>query len=89
MKFSEVRKAAINIGTTLVTATPWILHSLNEEPFKGTSTATVVSCLLGLLGVAMHYQVPNTTNDPAVAATQSVVLKDSVAHRAGGMFQSP
>lgn len=76
MSLSSIRKSVINVLTIVVTATPWILSEMNVEPFKGTATAAVVSSVLGLIGVALHYKVPNTTTDPTVAATQSVKLVD-------------
>lgn len=74
MNLTAIRKSVLNVLTAVVTATPWILNALHQAPFQGTTTATVVSSLLGLLGVALHYLVPNTTTDPAVAAAQSVKL---------------
>lgn len=83
MQFSEVRKTVINVLTAVVTATPLILHELNQAPFQGTQVATTVSVVLGVIGLIAHYLVPNTTTDPAVAAAQSVKLvgPSAVVHK--------
>lgn len=74
MNLTAIRKSIINVLTVLVTVTPWVLKALDEPPFQGTATATVVSSLLGLVGVLTHYKVPNVTTDPVVAASSSVKL---------------
>lgn len=78
MNFTAIRKSVINVLTVVVTATPWILNAMHQPPFQGTETATLVSALVGVLGVALHYKVPNTTTDPTVAAEQSVKLVNPV-----------
>jgi hypothetical protein len=75
MQFSEIKKSAIAVATLVVSVTPWILRAMEVEPFKGTAAATFVSSVLGVLGIVAHYLVPNTTDDPLVAARSSVVLK--------------
>lgn len=82
MSFSSIRKSVINVFTVIVTATPWILSAMSVPPFKDTATAVVVSSVLGLIGAALHYKVPNVTTDPTVAATQSVKLVSPSPSRA-------
>lgn len=86
---SHVYKTVIQVVTLLLSATPLILKVLNEPPFQGTTTAVVVSAALALVGTLLHYNVPNTTTDPAVAATQSVKLVDGVQPRAGVKHHVP
>lgn len=74
MQFSEIKKTVINVLTAVVTAGPWILDALNLFP-GGIVAATFVSSILGVAGVILHYLVPNTTNDPEKARTQSMVYK--------------
>lgn len=73
MNFNSIRKTILNALTVLVTAGPWILNALNAFP-GGEKSAAVVSAVLGVAGVILHYLVPNTTTDPSVAAVQSVKL---------------
>jgi hypothetical protein len=78
MQFSEIKKTVINVLTVVVTAGPWVLNALNVFP-GGTVAATFVSSILGVAGVALHYLVPNTTDDPEKARTQSMVYKPDAA----------
>lgn len=78
MQFSEIKKTVINVLTVVVTAGPWILDALNLFP-GGTVAATLVSSVLGVAGVILHYLVPNTTDDPEKARTQSMVYKPDFA----------
>jgi hypothetical protein len=73
MNLSSVRKTVINVLTVVVTAGPWVLRAMNLLP-GGTLAATAVSAVLGIAGMVLHYLVPNTTTNPAVASTQSVKL---------------
>lgn len=82
MALSEIKKTIINVLTIAVTAGPWVLDALNLFP-GGLVAATFVSSLLGIAGVILHYLVPNTTDDPVKAKTQSMVYKpDLEAKRA-------
>lgn len=74
MQFSEIKKTVINVLTVVVTAGPWVLDAMNVFP-GGTVAATFVSSILGVAGVVLHYLVPNTTNDPEKAKTQSMAYK--------------
>lgn len=72
---NRIRKTLVAILTVVVTAGPWVLKAMNVIPgTEGTAIATLVSTVLGLAAIVLHYLVPNTTTDPAVAATQSVKL---------------
>jgi hypothetical protein len=73
MNFTSIRKTIINVLTVVVTAGPWILNALGMFP-GGEKSAAIVSAVLGVAGVILHYLVPNTTTDPSVAAVQSVKL---------------
>lgn len=77
MNLSSVRKTLINILTVVVTAGPWVLKNLDllpGTPDAQTQLAALVSSVLGIAAVVLHYLVPNTTTDPVVAANQSVKL---------------
>lgn len=80
MQFSEIRKTIINIATTIVAATPWVLQTEGVVSLP-PSVIAVISGVLGLAGWLVHYWTPNVTTDPAVAATSSVKLKSPVAHK--------
>lgn len=73
MNLSSIKKTIINVLTVVVTTGPWVLHALNLFP-GGTPAATLVSVVLGVAGVVLHWLVPNTTTNPHIAATQSVKL---------------
>lgn len=82
MQLSEIKKSLINVLTIVVTAGPWILKAMNVFPgSEGTQIATLLSSVLGIAAVALHYLVPNTTTDPIVAQTQSVRLQGFEASR--------
>jgi hypothetical protein len=73
MNLTSIRKTVINVLTVVLTAGPWILDALKLFP-GGTAATATVSAVLGVIGVILHYLVPNTTTNPQVAATQSVKL---------------
>lgn len=76
MELSVFTKAIVNVLTVLVTAIPWVLKGLDVLPgTSGTTLATVISIVGGVLGAVLHLLAPNTTTDPHIAATQSVRLK--------------
>ena len=72
-RFSEVKKAVINVLTLiLVIGTPTldyigVLHLPDN-------VVLALSTVIGIAGAVLHYLVPNTTTNPAVASTQSVKL---------------
>lgn len=73
MELSAITKTVVNVLTVVVTAGPWVLDALHVFP-GGTAAATIVSSVLGVAGVILHYLAPNTTANPAVAEKQSVRL---------------
>jgi hypothetical protein len=82
VNITAIKKTVINVLTVIVSAGPWVLDALHLFP-GGTAAATVVSSVLGIIGIVLHYLVPNTTTNPQVAATQSVKLVSPVtAHGA-------
>lgn len=82
MQFSEIRKTVINVLTVVVTAGPWVLKAMDILPgSSGTAIATVVSAVLGVAGVLLHYLVPNTTDNPQVAETSSVVYRPKAGRK--------
>lgn len=74
MELSAITKTIVNVLTAVVTAGPWVLDVFNLFP-GGTAAATVVSSVLGIAGVILHYLAPNQTVHPAKAERQSVRLK--------------
>jgi hypothetical protein len=74
MELSAITKTVVNVLTVVVTAGPWVLDALHVFP-GGTAAATIVSSVLGVAGVILHYLAPNQTVHPAKAERQSVRLK--------------
>lgn len=74
MQFSEIRKTVIDIATTIVAATPWVLQA-EDIIHLSNGEVSIISGILGVAGWIAHYFTPNVTDDPAVAATSSVRLR--------------
>lgn len=72
-QLSEVYKALIQALTLIVAIGAPTLDYLGAIHVPG-NVVLIFSGLVGLAGTVLHYLVPNTTTNPAVAATQSVKL---------------
>lgn len=75
MQLSEITKTVVNVATLVVSVGTLVLHYTNN--FLPQNVATTVSVVVAVAGAIVHYLAPNTTTDPEVAKTQSVVLKKS------------
>lgn len=71
MSLSSVKKTVINVLTIVVTVGPWVANAVGVI---SVPAAAIISSVLGVAGMVLHYLAPNTTTDPNVAATQSVKL---------------
>lgn len=74
MQLSEIWKSVINVATTIVAASPWILNAEGVIHLP-TSVVAVVSLVLGGAGWIVHYFTPNETSDSTRAVGRSVRVK--------------
>ena len=87
MEISKYAKAVVNTLTVVVSVGTLILHETNG--FLPTNVAHIVSVVVGVAGIAIHYLTPNTTTNPTVAATQSVRLKTKPRKRTPKVATKP
>lgn len=74
MQLSEITKSIVTAATLIVSIGTLVLHGSLPA-----NVATGISIAVGAAGLVVHYLAPNTTDDPQVAATQSVRLKTRTA----------
>lgn len=72
-EFSAIKKAVINVLTLIVAIGAPTLDYLGVIHVPG-NVVLIFSGVIGVAGTILHYLVPNTTTNPAVAAAQSVKL---------------
>lgn len=72
-QLSEVYKALIQVLTLIVAIGAPTLDYLGAIHVPG-NTVLIFSGIVGVAGSVLHYLVPNTTTNAAVAAAQSVKL---------------
>lgn len=72
-QLSEVKKAVIQVLTWIGVIGAPTLEYAGAIHIPG-NVVLIISAIIGIAGTALHYLVPNTTTNPAVAATQSVKL---------------
>jgi hypothetical protein len=75
MALSEITKTLVNAATLVVSVGTLVLHYTNG--FLPANVAVVVSVVVSVAGMVVHYLAPNTTTNPVVADTQSVRLKSA------------
>lgn len=79
MQLSEITKSIVTAATLIVSVGTLILHETSG--FLPGSAATVISVVVGVAGLIVHYLAPNTTTNPKVAERQSVRLRKPRAGR--------
>jgi hypothetical protein len=78
MALSEIRKTIINMATLVVSIGSLILGFPGIHLLPAPMSVTI-SLVVAVAGAVVHYLTPNVTNDPHVAATQSVRLRKAPA----------
>lgn len=74
MALSEIRKTIINVATLVVSIGSLILGFPGIHLLPPT-VSVVLSLVVAIAGAIVHYLTPNETDDPQIAATESVRLR--------------